>query len=251
MAFEKVVLLSGETRSAYIQRRLGEGADVNTITDEINSPALYSGTGKRWAPGVVYIEQRKLQPKAPKRDPLLSAVKTAPPELALLGGHEPGDSELADDEPETEEVPAEFEGKLTAEDMREIRAEAAEKLRKEERKIARAAALKKATEELALEARRAAQRGSPKGDLVDVYIDVAPYAVLGNDSSGIALDGERYEHGRTYRVTRPVAAVLNEIMQRTYQHQESISGQRQDWNRKRNIEVSAKRGVRGAEGLRA
>lgn len=245
MAFEKIILLNGELRRDYIQRRLKEGVDVVTITDEINSPALFTGKN-RWLPGVVYVEQAKLAPKAPKNDPLLAAERVPPAARAAVEDYD-GPDETLD---ESEEVPAEFEGILTPEDMAEVRKEAAEAIRKEQRKVARASALKKAKEDLALEARRAQQRGAARGDQVDVYVDVAPYAVLGNDSSGISLDGERYEHGRTYRVSRPVAAVLNELMQRTYLHQESISGQRQDFNRKRNIEVSAKRGVRGAEGLR-
>jgi hypothetical protein len=241
--FEQVKLLTGEPRGEYIRRRLQEGASNSLILKEINDPTRYSGPeGKLWPASLVSIEARKLKPKA-KADPILAKPATAFD--ALSEGDEPRGEELGDAKRALPAVPAEYEGILDPEDMAEIRREAEERVRAAQRKAARAELLKKAEQELAREAREAQKRGAARGDLVDVTIDLAPYAAT------IKLDGEEFYHGVQYRVGRKVAAVLYEQMQRSWQHQDSISGQKQDFNRVRNIRVSGTGGVAGAEGLRA
>jgi hypothetical protein len=193
--FEKVLLATGEPRAEYIRRRLAEGANVKTITAEINAPGFYSGPeGKKWPESTVYAEKRKAAPKPAAK------VEEPPAEEPAL------------------EVPPEYEDILTPEDIVEVQAEAAAALKKKQRAQARKELLAKATQELEREARLAAQRGVARGDMVDVHIDLAPYA------PDIRLDGQRYEHGRTYRVPRKVYAVLAEIMQRSWQHQEGLNG---------------------------
>ena len=60
MAFEKVLLATGEGRSEYIQRRLTEGATVSAIHGEINAAGLYSGPeGKSWPTSVVIAQKAK------------------------------------------------------------------------------------------------------------------------------------------------------------------------------------------------
>lgn len=210
MAFEKVKLASGEYRSDYIQRRLKEGAVTAEILAEINAEGMYSGRpGGTWTVQLIYQEKSKVAARA---------EKVTEPEVPV------------EDEPEPLpelEVPAEFEGILDGTDVAEIHAEAAKQIRAEQRKVARAALLKKAKEELARAARQAALFGAAKGDLVDVYVDLAPYA------DRITIDGQPFYHGKTVRVARPVAAVLNEQIQRSWQHQQSIAGQRTDFHRAR------------------
>lgn len=250
MAFEKIVLLSGQGRSDYIKSRLRDGAGVAAILAEINGPLLFSGEdGKSWPVQVIYAEQAKLRKATektsrPKVDPL---VRFAPPKEGVREFHEGQIQELAIPEIEipTIEVPPEYEGILDAADIAEIQKQAQEDIRKEQRKVAKAELLKKAKEQLAREAKLAMEAAPVRGDYVDVYLDLAPYA------PNITLDGRIYEHGRTHRVPRVVAAVLYEQMQRSWHHVQNINGQRNDWNRKRNIEVSAKKGVIGAEGLLA
>lgn len=219
--FEKVKLASGEFRGDYIQRRLKEGASIKDIASEINAPGLYSGPeGKSWPETVIYAEKRRLNPvvKAP------TAVKAV----------------------ETAEVPEEYVGILTPEDMAAIRAEALDKIKTKQRGAARKEALQKATIELERQAREADMQGAAKGDLVDVHIDLAQYA------PNIRLDGRAFEHGRMYRVTRKVAAVLAEQMQRSWQHQDSLSGANENaYRRPRNATMSMRTGATtGTHGLR-
>ncbi len=236
-AFKKVLLLTGEERQAYIKRRLNEGATTGAIVKEINHIDVYSGPeGKSWEAGVVYAVKRAI-------DKATHAVKPVE-----------GDLDRAEDEAEaeinasTEIVPDAFQGILTPEDMADIKLEAAKNVRSAERKKARKAALAQATMELEREAALAAQRGQARGDMVDVHIDLAPYA------PGITIDGVYYHHGTTPRVRRDVARVIQETCQRSWQHQDSISGQRSDFNRQRGIRMGGGATqapfVQGAEGLR-
>ncbi len=241
-AFKKVLLLTGEERQAYIKRRLNEGATTGAIVKEINHIDVYSGPeGKAWEAGVVYAVKRAME-KAVKVDNvdakvvnLAAKVDKAEPEEWI--------------EPSDEIVPDAFQGILTPEDMAEIKLEAAKNVRSAERKKARKAALAQATMELEREAALAAQRGQARGDMVDVHIDLAPYA------PGITIDGVYYHHGTTPRVRRDVARVIQETCQRSWQHQDSISGQRSDFNRQRQIRMGGGATqapfVQGAEGLRA
>lgn len=193
--FEKIKLATGEFRGEYIARRLTEKATAKQILAEINAPGFYSGeAGKEWSLSVIYAEQRRVKPKAEAKGETVAA-----PEVS-------GD------------VPAEYEGVLTPTDMAEIRAEAQAKITKKQREIARKAALVQATQDLEAEARLAAQRGVAKGDMVDIQIDIAPYA------ADLRLDGKSFMHGRVYRVPRKVYNTLQEMMQRSWQHQDGLSG---------------------------
>ena len=216
--FEKVKLATGEHRGDYIVRRLKEGAKVAEVHAEINAEGRYAGLpGKEWPVGVVYAAQRKLRDATPK-----PAAKRAAPEEDAPAVREPS----TDAEPLP--VPAKYEGVLDAEDMAEIQAEAAEIVRKKRREAARKDALLYATQELEREARLADQRGAARGDNVDVYIDLAPAVCVGKARHlmppAIVLDGHHYIHGTTQRVPRAVAAVLNEQIQRSWQHDRSLSG---------------------------
>jgi len=236
-AFKKILLLTGEERQAYIKRRLNEGATTGAIVKEINHVDLYSGPGgKTWAPGVVYAVRKAMD-----------KVSASKPIVVHDIDEGDGGSEIIEASDET--VPDAFQGILTPEDMADIKLEAAKNVRSAERKKARKAALAQATMELEQEARLAAQRGQARGDMVDVHIDLAPYA------PGITIDGVYYHHGTTPRVRRDVARVIQETCQRSWQHQDSISGQRSDFNRQRQIRLgggaSQPAFVQGAEGLRA
>lgn len=251
-SFEKIKLATGEFRSTYIQRRLREQATAREILDEINAPGLFSGKeGVKWLPSVVYAESHKMvAPKAAEPEKVIGeahpkaefvVVATADENTFSIGDKlEDGITER----PEME-VPAEFEDILDPKDVAEIHAEAAKLLRTEQHKTAKAALLKKVKADLERASRLKMLEGTARGDMVDVYIDLATYA------ADIRLDGERFLHGSTHRVARHVAAVLHEQMQRSWQHQESISGRRDDFNRKRNIAINGRTGiVQGAEGLR-
>src|SRR4029077_9778703 len=58
----------------------------------------------------------------------------------------------------------------------------------------------------------------PADQLVMLTIDAAPYVPF------IMLDGVQFYHGYTYEVTVAQATTINEIMQRTWQHQDTIDG---------------------------
>ena len=217
--FEKTKLATGEFRADYIRRRLGEGGTVKQIHSEINAPNLYSGpAGKEWPETAVYTEKRKLA--------ALDAGAKPPRRTA------PDRQERAVEEPPTNKVlpvPEEYEDILDAEDIAEIHAEAAAELRKKLRAQAKKELLAKVTQELAHQAQLAAERGAPKGDLVDVYIDLAPAVCVGKAKHlmppSICLNGKHYIHGTTPRVPRAVASVLWEQMQRSWQHDASLKGQ--------------------------
>ena len=205
MSFEKAMLATGEPRADYIQRRLTEGASAKIVHEEINSKGFYGGPeGKTWPLSVVYAQKNKLDALARRTAPKVEAESDDEADLDL-------DSKAL-------AVPPEFEDILSAEDVAEVHAEARRKLTAKQREQAKKALLIAATEQLEHEARLSAQRGSAKGDNVDVYIDLAPFA------GDIRLDGVAYEHGRKYRVPRKVGAVLMEQMQRSWQHEDSLRG---------------------------
>lgn len=228
--FEKIMLATGESRAEYIQRRLKEDIEPSDIAKEINSPGMYSGLpGKSWPASVVYAEKRKM--------------KVAEDKAAASGGAEGVEAvtlALRD------AVPAEVSGILDAEDVKEVYKEAAETLRKKERAKARKELLAKVTAELEHEARLAVQRGISKGDMVNVHINLAPYA------PDIRLDGRVFEHGRTYLVPRTVFNVIAEQMQRSWQHENSTKGTNENaYRRPRNASISMRTGqMTGTQGLR-
>lgn len=202
-AIEKAKLATGEFRAEYITRRLGEGGSPAEIHAEINSPDLYGGAvGGLWPASCVYAEKRKLNAKP----------RTTMPDTE--------DEEALADEIDASgvAVPEEYEGILTAQDVAEVRADAKKKLLAKQRADAKKALLIMAQQELEHEARLEAQRGAARGDNVDVYIDLAPYA------KDLRLDGVVYEHGTRRRVPRRVAAVLFEQMQRSWNHEDSLHG---------------------------
>lgn len=227
--FEKTKLTTGEFRADYIARRLAEGASVKTVHGEINAPGFYSGPdGSSWPQSVVYAAQRK-KPTASVSE----VARTAAPEVDL--------------DAKTVEVPPEYEDVLTSEDMAEIKAEAAAELKKEQRKSARKEMLARAKADLQREAAALAQQGGPRADMVDLTIDLAPYA------ADIRLDGRSYPHGKQVRVPRKVAAVLAEQMERSWKHQEGLSGANENAYRKpRMATINGRTGATtGTQGLRA
>lgn len=227
--FEKTKLATGEFRADYIARRLAEGATVKTVHGEINAPGFYSGPdGSSWPQSVVYAAQRK-KPTASVSE----VARTAAPEVDL--------------DAKTVEVPPEYEDVLTSEDMAEIKAEAAAELKKEQRKSARKEMLARAKADLQREAAALAQQGGPRADMVDLTIDLAPYA------ADIRLDGRSYPHGKQVRVPRKVAAVLAEQMERSWKHQEGLSGANENAYRKpRMATINGRTGATtGTQGLRA
>ena len=227
--FEKTKLTTGEFRADYIARRLAEGATVKTVHGEINAPGFYSGPdGSSWPQSVVYAAQRKKPTTS-----VPEVARTAAPEVDL--------------DAKTVEVPPEYEDVLTSEDMAEIKAEAAAELKKEQRKSARKEMLARAKADLQREAAALAQQGGPRADMVDLTIDLAPYA------ADIRLDGRSYPHGKQVRVPRKVAAVLAEQMERSWKHQEGLSGANENAYRKpRMATINGRTGATtGTQGLRA
>lgn len=229
MAFEKVVLATGEGRSEYIQRRLTEGATVSTIHGEINAVGMYSGAeGKAWPTSVVIAQKSKIAPKAKvEGDSGLNRPRDVK--------YEAVDGAV---------VPPQYEGILTPEDIAEIHEEAAQLVRAAQRKKARATMLADARAELEREAVLEMRRGAARGDMVDVSIDLATYAPF------LRIDGEVFYHGATYRVGRDKAKVLQEQMQRSWAHERSLAGPETQFFRQRNMLLNGRTGaVQGAEGL--
>ena len=235
-AFEKAVLLNGEFRTDYIRKRVKEGASTQAIVEEINHPDLYSGAaGSRWSSQIVYQERAKLASKK-------AVVETAPEPKAKLkvAAPEPEPEpkaklKVAAPEPEPEPkvkleaaakmaVPEEYEGILDEEDVAQVYAEAQKAIDDRKRKAARKALLIKAREDLERNARDLELAGMPKGDMVDVVINVAPYAAISKEATGLRIDGRTFEHGQMYRVTRAVAKGLMEQMQWSWRHEASLRG---------------------------
>lgn len=73
----------------------------------------------------------------------------------------------------------------------------------------------------------------PAEQRMDVTIEAAPYVPF------FMIDGEQFFVGSTYNVTTGQAAVLHEQMQRSWQHQEETSGQRNSnsYRRSANLRV--------------
>ena len=206
--FEKTKLATGEFRCEYVRRRLQEGALPKAVLAEINAAGMYSGPeGKTWPMSVVSNEKAKLQPSRKARE-AIAAEATA--------------EEPANEEARSLPIPEEYRGVLSQADWDDIQRQAAADLAAKKKAEAKKEAFKKVRAELERQAKLADQRGIPQRDLMDVVIDLAPYA------PNIRLDGEVFEHGRTYRRPRAVAAVLYEQMQRSWEHQASISGKNEN-----------------------
>jgi len=108
---------------------------------------------------------------------------------------------------------------LTADEIAELQLEAeAEVLAK-----AKATAKEQLKKKLVLEAER--ERGV-KEPLVDVYVDLPPYA------DRITLDNHSYMQGQTYTVRQSVAQVIGEICQKTWAHQSVVDGKSENFYRR-------------------
>lgn len=82
------------------------------------------------------------------------------------------------------------------------------------------------------------QAGGIDEPMVEVYIDLAPYA------DRITLDGVIYFQGSTKTVRESVAAVMLEMMQATWKHQSIVDGKPEDFYRRgRGQGIAANGGV--------
>lgn len=108
---------------------------------------------------------------------------------------------------------------LTPEEIDELRAEAeAEALA--ERKTAAKEAMRTKLK------REARQKKGLEETQVTVTVDLAPYA------DRILIDNQAYLQGKTYTVPLGRAAVIREVMQRTWGHQSEIDGKSENFYRK-------------------
>lgn len=117
---------------------------------------------------------------------------------------------------------------LSEEDREQIRAKAKEHVAKKRRDKAEAELLAQAIIEEEREY-------VPEDQLEDVYIELAPFvAVARFNAAFIALDGVRFFHGMSYRVSRKVGDTLRDIMARGWEHEREIHGERRaaDVNRR-------------------
>jgi hypothetical protein len=111
-----------------------------------------------------------------------------------------------------ENVSMDVDPLLLSKEEREALAKEAAKAVNEDRKQAASDAYYQ--EEL----KRQRRRHTPSEQYVRIIIDAAPYV------KSFMLDGEVFYTGYEYRVRRSVATVLNEQMQRSFQHQDEIDG---------------------------
>lgn len=70
------------------------------------------------------------------------------------------------------------------------------------------------------------QQGGLEEEMVDIHIDLAPYA------DRLMLDGVVYFQGQTKTVRASVADVINEMIHKTWQHQSIVDGKPEDFYRK-------------------
>lgn len=115
--------------------------------------------------------------------------------------------------------------------IKQLRVEAAKKVEKERLKLAEAQLL----EQFENEERQAGGLDEP---MVEIYIDLAPYA------DRIMIDGVIYFQGQTKMVRESVAAVMRDMMQATWRHQSIVDGKPEDfYRRSRGQGVAANGGV--------
>lgn len=103
--------------------------------------------------------------------------------------------------------------------IKQLRLKAVEKVDKERKAAAEAQLL----EQFEIEERQAGGLDEP---MVEIYIDLAPYA------DRIMLDGVVYFQGHTKTVRESVAAVMNEMMQASWRHQSIVDGKAEDFYRR-------------------
>jgi hypothetical protein len=110
---------------------------------------------------------------------------------------------------------------LSEETRAQIKAKAREHVEKKRRDKAEA-------ELLAKEIREIERSYNPAEQFEDVVIDLAPYAAF------ISIDGELFYHGVSYSRPWSVARTLDDLMARTWEHQNEIGGHRRkgDLNRR-------------------
>ncbi len=106
-------------------------------------------------------------------------------------------------------VAPELQQLLTSEDEERLRGQARQKVAAEKKAEAEAQFYAKALEE----ERRALE---PAQELVDIVVDVAPFA------DKIMIDGVQYFQGHHYRVSKNLCAVMMEIMARSWAHDEEV-----------------------------
>ncbi len=115
--------------------------------------------------------------------------------------------------------------------VEELRGKAKAKVEKERQLAAEAQLL----EQFEKEERQAGGVDEP---MVEIYIDLAPYA------DRIMLDGVIYFQGHTKTVRESVGAVMQEMMQATWRHQSIVDGKPEDfYRRSRGQGVAANGGV--------
>lgn len=109
---------------------------------------------------------------------------------------------------------------LSDEERAQIKAKAKEHVAKKRRDAAEAKLL-------AQEIRAEEIAQNPLEQYEDVVIDLAPYVASKKlSASCITLDGTMYFHGVTYSVPYSVARTLEDIMARTWEHENEIHGRR-------------------------
>jgi hypothetical protein len=99
-----------------------------------------------------------------------------------------------------------------------LRAKAAERVAKERLAAAEAQLL----EQFEREER---QQGGLEEELVEIYIDLGPYA------TDIKIDGVVYFNGATKTVRASVADVIRDMMQATWRHQSIVDGKSENFYR--------------------
>lgn len=109
---------------------------------------------------------------------------------------------------------------LTDEEREQIREKAREHVAKKRKDKAEAEYLAQAIREEEIS-------HNPLEQYEDVTIDIAPYVASAQlKASCITLDGRMYFHGVTYSVPYSVARTLEDIMARTWEHENEIHGRR-------------------------
>lgn len=107
---------------------------------------------------------------------------------------------------------------LSADEQARLEQEAIQEF-EEEQKAELSAAFKEETKKRLRKRALFSEAGDSKGsDLVSVTINLAPHAPY------ITLDGRMFYHMATYSLSRAQAASVNEIMERTWRHEEEIGG---------------------------
>lgn len=128
---------------------------------------------------------------------------------------------------------------LSEDEIAALQLEAEEKVAKERKLAAKAQLL----DEFEAAARR--ESGLAEEE-VEVYIDLAPYC------ERVLLDNKAYLQGKNYTVRAGVAAVINEVIQRTWRHQAEIDGKSENfYRRKLATRLTPHSVVNTSAGLRA